>query len=69
MTAAQQHSRKQSSNSVPESEVSHQPSAEFLERLEKVNKQEPFISSTMSENLLGSGNFTAIEGVLMPAAG
>jgi hypothetical protein len=51
------HSHKPSIGSGLESEISHQPSAEFLERLERVNKQEPFISSGTSDNMLTSGDF------------
>lgn len=62
------HSGKPSSASNIESEMSHQPSAEFLERLERVNKQEPFISSNISDKLLGSGDFTGFDEPLLPSA-
>ena len=51
-----------------ESDLSHPPSAEFLERLERVNKQEPFISSVISDNLIGSGGFAELQDPLMASA-
>lgn len=62
------HSHKPSSASNIESDMSHQPSAEFLERLERVNKQEPFISSNISDKLLGSGDFGVFDEPLLPSA-
>jgi len=53
------HQRQPSAGSAIESEdLSHQPSAEFLERLERVNKQEAAAgSSAFSDKMLGSGEF------------
>lgn len=65
----QAHSRKPSSTSgLEDSEASHQPSAEFLERLERVNKQEPLISSVISDNFMGSRDFTALDDPMLASA-
>ncbi len=63
------HARRPSSNSAIDSDnMSHQPSAEFLERLERVNKQEPFISSAISDKLLGSNDFTGLDDPMLASA-
>ena len=61
------HTHNPSQASNVESEISHQPSAEFLERLERVNKNEPLISSAKSDKLLGSGDFTGSEEPMLPS--
>ena len=58
-TQVKLNSRTESMASVVESDLSHQPSAEFLERLEKVNKQQemPFIVDQNDENNLNKLHF------------
>lgn len=64
------HQRKPSAGSaaVESEDLSHQPSAEFLERLERENNKEPIGSSAISDKFLGSGDFTALEDPLLGSA-